>query len=170
MLSAEEYYERLYRLTYIVRYSNVPRVNNEDVAQHSFLVSALLFQLREEYEFNLGSALIISTSHDILESETSDVCHLLKKEHPDLYIALKVAEKQAVKKFPKYIKIGIELYDGDQTIESKMVHLADAIQCQQYAENEIKLGSSHYFDEVRENSIKRINFLKAELSENYIGE
>jgi len=170
MLSPEEYYERLYRLTYIVRYSNVPRVNDEDVAQHSFLVSAILFQLREEYEFDLGFALSISTAHDILESETSDVCHLLKKEHPDLYTALKKAEKDSVEKFPKAIKVAIRKYDENKTLESKMVHLADAMQCQQYAENEIKLGSSHYFDEVRSNSIKRINFLKAELSSVYIGE
>jgi len=169
-MQAEDYYERLYRLTYIVRYSNVPRVKNEDVAQHSFLVSAILFQLREEYEFNLGEALSISTAHDILESETSDVSHLLKKEHPDLYVALKKAEKDAIVKFPKAIQVSIRKYDENKTLEARVVHLSDAMQCQQYAENEIKLGSSHYFDEVRTNSIKRINLLKAELSSVYIGE
>jgi len=169
-MGPEGYYERLYRLTYIVRYSNVPRVNNEDVAQHSFLVAAILFQLHMEYKFNLGDALELAVAHDILESETSDVCHLLKKEHPDLYTALKKAEKEAAIRFPISIQIAIERYDENKSIEAKVVHLADAMQCQQYAENEIRLGSNHYFKEVRSNSIKRINFLKAELSQFYIGE
>ena len=168
-MTDEEYYEKLYRLTYIVRYSNVPRVKNEDVAQHSFLVSAMLFKLWEEYRFDLGLALRIAVAHDILESETSDVCHIMKKEHPDLYDALKKAEKTAAKKFPHSVKNAIDLYDRNKCVESKIVHLADAMQCKQYAENEIKLGSSHYFNEVKTNSIKRINFLKCELKDHYIG-
>lgn len=162
-MTEEEYYEKLYRLTYIVRYSNVPRVKDEDVAQHSFLVSALLFKLREEYDFDLGLALNIAVAHDILEAETSDVCHIMKREHPDLYKALKAAEKQAAEKYPFHIQSAIELYDKNDTVEAMVVHLADSLQCKQYAENEIKLGSSYYFNEVVENSTKRINQLRFEL-------
>lgn len=164
-MTEEEYYEKLYRLTYIIRYSNVPRVKDEDVAQHSFLVSALLFKLREEYDFDLGLALIIAVAHDILEAETSDVCHIMKKEHPKLYIALKEAEKKAAKKYPIYIRSAINLYDKNETVESMIVHLADSLQCKQYAENEIKLGSSYYFNEVVENSSKRIKELRDKLKD-----
>ena len=167
-MTDEEYYEKLYRLTYIVRYSNVPRVKDEDVAQHSFLVAALLFQLRTEYDFSLGAALEIAVAHDILEAETSDVCHLMKKEHPDLYNALKNAEKDAAKKYPKRIRFALEEYDENKTVESKIVHLADAMQCKQYAENEIRLGSSYYFDEVIDNSKKRIKILRKELEDKEI--
>ncbi len=159
----EEFYDRLYRLCYITRYDTVPRVKNENVAEHSFLVSAMLLKLSEEYEFDLGKALTLAISHDILENETGDVGHVIKKNHPELYSVLKKVEKKALQKYPLSVIYGINEYDRNDTIESKIVHLADAIQCQQYSENEIRLGSSYYFDEVRDNSIKRIKSLRNEL-------
>lgn len=160
-----EFYERLYRLCYITRYDTVPRVKDENVAEHSFLVSAMILKLHDDYDFDLGRALQISTSHDILENETGDVGHIVKKYHPELYSALKKVEKIALAKYPKAVIDGIIEYDENHTIESKIVHLADAIQCMQYSENEIRLGSWYYFDEVKNNSLKRISLLREDLRE-----
>ena len=167
-MTEEDFYERLYRLSYITRYDTVPRVKDENVAEHSFYVAAMLLKLDEVYKFDLGKALVIAVSHDVLENETGDIGHIVKKDHQDLYDVLKVVEKRALQKYPSAIKYGIEEYDRDDTIESKIVHLADAIQCYQYSSNEIRLGSSFYFDEVKENSLKRIERIKELLKDHLI--
>lgn len=164
-MTEDEFYNRLYGLCYITRYDTVPRVKDENVAEHSFLVSAMILKLDEVYLFDLGKALVIAVSHDILENETGDVGHIVKKNHPELYNVLKVVEKRALQKYPSAVRYGIEEYDNNACIESKIVHLADAIQVLQYSTNEIRLGSNYYFDEVKENSLKRIHSLREELKE-----
>lgn len=162
-MTEEEYYNRLYSLCYVIRYDTVPRTKDESVAEHSFLVSAMVLKLRETYAFNIGESLQIATSHDILENETGDVPHIVKKNHPELYDVLKIVEKKALNKYPESVKWGIIEYDKNESIESKIVHLADAIQVLQYSTNEIRLGSSFYFDEVRENSKKRISQIRKDI-------
>jgi len=162
-MKLDEYYHNLYRLTYITRYDTVPRSKAENVCEHSFLVSAIVLKLHDEYFFNLGIALQISTAHDILECETGDVGHIIKKAHPSLYNVLKDVEKSALEKYPIAVRDGIALYDKNDTNESKIVHLADSIQVQQYAENEVRLGNSWYFEEVVESSKKRVIKIREEL-------
>ena len=164
-MTEEEFYEKIYRLTYIIRYGNVPRIKNEDVAQHTFLVSAMLLKLHEEYRFDLGKALLIAVSHDILEADTNDICHVLKRDNEELYNAIKKAEKSFIVNYPSAVKYGIEEYDRDDTIEANIVHLADSIQCLQTANNELKVGGNEYFIEVKENSIKRIKKIRKRLEE-----
>jgi len=162
-MKCNEFFKRMYRLCYITRYDTVPRVKDENVAEHSFLVSAIVMKLHDVYDFNLGVALQIAISHDMLENETGDVNHTIKREHNKLYKILKKVEKKALKKYPSSVRHGIKLYDSNTTIEPKIVHLADAIQCKQYAENEIRLGSKYYFKSVVENSIRRIAKIKIEI-------
>lgn len=164
-MTEDEFYNRLYGLCYITRYDTVPRVKDENVAEHSFLVSAMILKLEEVYSFDLGKALVIAVSHDILENETGDVGHIVKKNHSELYEVLKIVEKKALQKYPDAVKYGIKEYDSNDTIESKVVHLADAIQVLQYSTNEIRLGSNYYFDEVKENCLQRISILRKELEE-----
>jgi len=164
-MTEEEYYEKIYSLCYIIRYGNIPRIKNESVAEHTFLICALLLQLNEEYIFDLGKALIIATSHDILEADTSDICHTLKRDNQELYEAIKKAEKSFAIHYPSTVRYGIEEYDRNDTWESKLVHLCDAMQCLQTANNELKVGGNQYFNEVKENSEYRIKILRKELNE-----
>ena len=164
-MTEDDFYHRLYRLAYLTRYDTVPRVKDENVAEHSFFVTAMLLKLDEIYLFDLGKALLIATSHDILENETGDIGHIVKANHQELYDVLKKVEKKALVKYPSAVRYGIEEYDRNDTIESRIVHLSDAIQCLQYSSNEIRLGSSFYFTEVRDNSIIRIEEIKEELKE-----
>jgi len=164
-MTEDEFYNRLYGLCYITRYDTVPRVKDENVAEHSFLVSAMILKLEEVYSFDLGKALVIAVSHDILENETGDICHILKRNHLELYEVLKTVEKKALEKYPDAVRYGIKEYDLNSSVESKVVHLADSIQVLQYSTNEIRLGSNFYFDEVKENCLKRIVSLREELKE-----
>lgn len=160
-----EFYEKVYRLCYIIRYGNIPRIKDESVAEHTFLISAIILQLNDMYEFDLGKALVIATSHDMLEADTSDICHTLKRDDIELYNAIKKAEKSFASNYPKTVRYGIEEYDRNDTWESKIVHLADAQQCLQTANNEIKIGGNEYFVEVQVNSLKRIKKIKEQLEE-----
>jgi len=162
-MTKKEYYEKIYRLCYIIRYGNIPRIKNESVAEHTFLINAMLLQLNEEYEFDLGKALVFATAHDILEADTSDICHTLKRDNKELYEAIKKAEKSFASRYPPTVKYGIEEYDKGDTVESKVVHLADAMQCLQTANNELKTGGNEYFLEVQDNSLSRIKIIKDSL-------
>lgn len=149
----------LYRLKHIIRYSNVQRITNENVAEHSFFVAANVIELREQYTFDLGQALLMATVHDYTEIYIDDINHQVKRDFPEVKWALKKAEKEVVKKFSPIVKEAFYLYEAQETIEAKIVKLADVYQCKQYAQHEITLGNSGYMLTVLEESEKLIAFL-----------
>jgi len=155
---------KLYNLSYITRYSNTPRIKDENVAEHSFFVAIEVLNLYLDYDFNLGEAIIMSITHDIPEADTDDVNHLIKKKYPKLAKELKIVEKEIVETYPDFIKKPIFEFDKMETFESVIVNMADAIQCMTYSKNEIKLGNKGYMVEVYDNSKKRVtevkNFIK----------
>ena len=57
----------IYRMKHIIRYSNIQRISNENIAEHSFFVAANILELSKEYEFNIGKALQMAIVHDILK-------------------------------------------------------------------------------------------------------
>ena len=133
----------LYKLKYIIRYSNYARVTNEDVAQHSFYVSCIVIELHQRYkETDLGKMLLMSTVHDWPESIIDDVSHAVKRDYPAVAKALKVAERKVVKNYPLEVQDAFNEFEDQKTLESKIVKLADTIQCIQYLENEHTLGNS----------------------------
>ena len=150
----DEYYDKIYRLEYIIRYSNVPRVHDESVASHSFFVAAIVLKLHDEYDFNLGAALAMAISHDIPEYATNDLSHETKRLYPEIKEVLKKIEKVAVENMPRSIRWALEDYQGN-SVESKMVHFADTLQCHQYAAHELQLGNSGYMQEVFDKSWNR---------------
>ncbi len=158
-----EYLELIYRLDYLIRYSNVPRIHDESVAAHSFCVAAILFKLYEEYDFDLGIALQIAICHDIPELKTNDLSHETKKLFPEIKEILKKAERIVLEELPKEISKGWELYQDESSTEALVVHLADAMQCRQYSITEVNMGNRGYMLEVRTNSNKRVEILKEKL-------
>lgn len=161
-MNIDEYYNTTYRLAYLIRYSNVPRIKDESVAEHSFFVSALVMHLSSKYSFDLGKALAIAICHDMPESVTNDISHETKKLFPEINSVLKKAEKEFASTLPSKIRESILSYDED-SVEAKIVHLADAMQCYQYASNERDLGNNGYMLTVIESSTKRITKLTKEL-------
>ena len=154
----------IYRLSFIKRYSNIPRIHDESVAEHGFYVAAITIDLRSKYKFNLGEALLIAISHDMTEIELNDCPHIIKKKYPSIAKSYNECEKEVAKQLPVYIKWGSEQFDKkDLSIEAKIVHLADVIQCKQYSEIEIKTGNKGYMEIVHRRSCERIKFLEKEL-------
>lgn len=139
---------KIYNLRHITRYSNVERVRDESVAEHSFFVAAIVLELYKEYDFNLGYALRMAICHDYPEVYVDDVSHKVKADYPEVAKSLKRAEKEAIKSFsPIVIESYLSFEEGD-SIESKIVKLADIIQVKQYCESEIRLGNTGYIKTV----------------------
>lgn len=143
-MNIEEYYNKIYTLSFINRYTNVIRVKNEDVAQHSFFVAAIVMKLHEDYDFDLGRALQAAISHDISEADLSDITHAVKVKFPKLALEIGKAEHSVLKEYPPAVQAGFLIFIENST-EGLIANLADIIQVQQYLSNEISLGNKKMY-------------------------
>ena len=158
-----QFFMESYSLEHTKRYSMKPVIAQESVATHSFFVALGTMLLSEVYEFDVDKAVKVALCHDLAEMEISDVNHVVKKLYPDVAAALKLAEEKIVQSFPESVKDHCHDYHDKSTPEALVVHYADAMQCLQYAENEIKLGNLGYMVDVKKNSIIRMEFLTDQL-------
>ena len=159
------WYKDLYRLQFITRYSNIPRVRDENVAQHSFYVASLCLEIMEGLDstkFNKAKVLTMAITHDWAEADIDDIAHNVKRDFPSIKKALKVAERKAMSKYPGYIQDSFQEYDESNTIEAHIVQLADTLQCVQYLESEVKLGN-RYMEPMLEESRNYLPRLEANL-------
>lgn len=157
----------MYNLAYINRYSNVARIKDENVAEHSFFVAVEIMELYMHYDFNLEAALSMAITHDWIETDTDDVNHLIKQKYPELKKALKKAENEEMKKYPEYIQKSFREYDHQLTFESIICHIADARQCTRYSKNEIDRGNKVYMEYVLKGSTERVAKLIDSVIQNY---
>lgn len=158
------YLQDIYRLAYIKRYSNIPKLHEESVAEHGFFVAAIVAKLYERYEFDLGEALLIAISHDMTEMELNDCPHIIKKKYPSIAKAYQDCEEEVADQLPTEIAWGAREFDKEEkSLEATIVHLADVMQCVQFADVELKLGNEGYMRQVHTNSYNRIKVLEQEL-------
>lgn len=137
-----KFMDNLYRLKYIIRYSNYKRITHEDVAQHSFYVSSICVLLHNEYpKAGLGIMLLMATVHDWPEVDIDDVSHKVKRDFPAVAKALKRAEIKTMGKYPQHVKDAYATYEEQKLIEAQIVKLADITQCIQYLRSEAALGN-----------------------------
>ena len=155
--------DKLYSLSYLIRYSNVKRIKDESVAEHSFYVAAEVIKLYEEYKFDLHKAVFIAICHDFLESDVDDVSFYTKNKFPSIKKAVEEAEDEALKTYPVWIQEAINEYNDSDTLESDIVKLADTTQCLTYTSQEIMLGNWGYMKEVNDKVKIRIEKLKTRL-------
>lgn len=165
MLTLSEFLAQIYNLAFIHRYSVIPRVKNESIAEHSFFVASLVVKLQEDYSFDLGRAVTMATIHDWTESWTDDITVATKRKFPLINNAVEVVESQVARSvFSRDIfSIWLEYKEG-VSIESKIVKYADTLQVIQYAENEAKLGNK-YMESVVEDAKQRLLILEDALNE-----
>ena len=159
------YLQDIYRLAYIKRYSNIPKLHEESVAEHGFFVAAIVMQLHEEYRFDLGRAICIATAHDMAEMELNDAPWIIKQKYPAIKKAFEECEAEVLKQMPIAVRKAAQEFEEAEIVEAKVVILADAMQCLQFATEELKTGNEGYMREVYNNSVKRIVELQEELEE-----
>ena len=160
--SVLNYFDATYALAHIDRYSMEPVIKHETVAEHSYFVALCVVLLHDIYYFDLPLALLAAICHDVPEMEISDVNHVVKKRYPEIAQAIKSAETDIISRMPPTLKTGAELYNTMST-EAQIVHLADAMQCMQYSQCEMKLGNTGYMVDVYQNSKERAAIIHEEL-------
>jgi len=159
----EKFFMESYTLEHTKRYSMKPVILQESVATHSYFVALAVMLLRADYKFDVDKAIKIALCHDLPEMYISDVNHLVKKQFPNVAKALKDAEYQiAEDMIPYRLSHYVRDYHDDSP-EALAVHYADALQCKQYADNEIQLGNQGYMTDVYRNSVKRLYELESKL-------
>lgn len=162
----ESFYNQLYNLAHIQRYSIVPRIKSESVAEHSFFVAAVVIRLHKEYDFDLGRAVAMATIHDWTESWVDDITVATKRKFPKLKAVVAAIEEEiAEKEFPQPVyELWLE-HKECITVEAKIVHYADVLQVIQYSNNEIKLGNTGYMEQVNSEACIRANKLELALEQ-----
>lgn len=155
---------KIYNLKFIIRYSNVQRIHNESVAEHSYFVSIIVLLLSEKYNFNVEQALKMALVHDVAESDIDDLSWVVKQAYPEVAASLKQAELEVIKTYPKCISEPfIDFESGSENVESLIVKLADIISVAQYSENEMMLGNTSYMSDVFDSSQSRVKELERKL-------
>lgn len=158
----QQFFMDSYSLEHTKRYSMYPVIHQESVATHSYFVTLGVLMLSNYYAFDVDEAIKIAICHDLPEMKISDVNHKVKKDFPAVSDALKLAEQEVILTLPTQVKNYCTLY-GEDTPEALVVHYADALQCLQYAVNEIDLGNKGYMLKVHSDSLKRIKRIKVKL-------
>jgi 5'-deoxynucleotidase YfbR-like HD superfamily hydrolase len=154
-----KYVHEIYKLQTIIRYNNSLRIKDENVAEHSFYVTAITLELHKYYDFNLEKALQMAIKHDLPEIYIQDICHNTKRMFPELKKTLKMCELKVARSFnDNTAHLITELENGD-SVESKIVEMADVLSCIQYSKNEMLLGNKDYMLVVHDESIKRFKEL-----------
>lgn len=157
-MTLEDFLTSTYRLSYVTRYSNRARIRDESVAEHSFFVALIVIRLHEDYNFDLEKALIAALSHDVAESDLSDVTHDIKTKYVQLSNALQEAEFEEIAKYPTVIKSGFTDFEVRDSPESLIANLADILQVRQYINSEMNMGNSTFAD-INYTCRKRISVL-----------
>lgn len=157
-----EFYEKLYGLSYIIRYAGVPKIKDESVAEHSFFVASFVIKLHEYYYFNLGVALQMAITHDWGEAFVGDVSYTLKSSNKQLCDAVDKAEDSAMfRNFSEEVYEVWLKFNNQDCVEAKIVLLADILQVVQYTEHEVKLGNTSMSAIVNSAETRLHNMLEA---------
>ena len=157
--------ERMKMLSAITRFGTLPFRNKESVSEHSFNVAFIAMLISDhEPELKANNELILRRAlmHDFPETITSDIPYQIKHRYSDgkLAEALNEIENDLIEneifdELPTNIKVRyIEISKmSKDTLESKIVKAADAIDVVLTAMKEINLGNK-YFDHVYEIGMK----------------
>ena len=134
----------LYRLKFITRYSNVPRVRDESVAEHSFFVASIAMQLMDKFpDADRAKVIGMATIHDWAEAHVDDVAHDVKRDYPKVGRALKDAEAKVMKRYGIWAQELYEEYEKGVSLEARIVKYCDIKQCVQYLQTEVDMGNKY---------------------------
>jgi 5'-deoxynucleotidase YfbR-like HD superfamily hydrolase len=166
MRTVTEFYMQMNNLAHIKRYSVIPRIHEESIAEHSFFVASIVIKLADEYEFNVGKAVSLAIIHDWSESYTDDITVLTKRAYPEIGKAVEKVELKIAKK--EFSPMVLELWKEYKTMaspEALIVKYADILQVIQYAQAEVNMGNKAYMQSVVNDATYRCFKLEERLNE-----
>lgn len=158
----------LYNLTNLIRFSQVPRIKSETVAEHSYFVALftdwLCLELGVADELH-HKCVTYALLHDLSEIVLTDIPHPVKQMLPEIEEALIKLEVDVIDYLvPELSHFYKGCVDGEEVLIKKIVKLADTLSVLQYLASEISLGNSNV-DEIVASCRVRYKRLKSELEE-----
>lgn len=157
------------RLRFIRRFNNLPTIQTEDVAQHSFYTAILAMTMAEEYNYavqvhnlqvhpfdvenawdkvNVEEVTRYALLHDIEEAFTSDIPWNVKHHSDSVNSAIKRATNDKIKAIYRGCSPIIERQASTNAIaklglEGKFVAVADMMECAWNCHQEEQLGNRY---------------------------
>lgn len=136
------------RLSYVVRFSSVPVIVPENVADHSYYVAlySVLIHRHMDGERSLYSPIMLhAITHDLTEAMTGDLVRTFKYSSSEFKQAVDSAEKSMISRFPTDITTLHNMWvfeAGDQIQYVKaVVKAADFMSLHQYMIREVARGN-----------------------------
>lgn len=158
----------VYKLTNIIRYSQLNKIKQESVAEHSYYVMWFVNRLCTKYELCDRirlQALEAALLHDIPEVITNDITYDVKRMIPEVSALLQPYEKQVISEHSVNACNTLFYPETDEDFVAKaLVKHADILSVMQYCHNEECLGNKN-FTELRQASEQRVAESKAKLEE-----
>lgn len=154
----KSFFERVHRLNYIDRCSNIPHIKPYSVAQHSFYTAfyAMLFaDLENESGENYDTSEVLKRAllHDMEEAITGDILYPLHNSHPAFKSKLDDIRRGCVasevfNELPENVrKCYIKLWNNakDNTKEGRLVACMDKFEILLFAVSEMELGNMQFY-------------------------
>lgn len=154
---------KMYKLKNLIRYNNIQKIKDENVLEHTAMVSLIVMDLANIYKFDSNKAIRLALVHDLCEIHLSDIPYTVKQKFPEIKKAIKKEELSVLSEFSAEINDLLLESSLDNSIETKIVKFADIISCEIYANTEVQLGNVGYMKGVLDNSTKRIIEYASEL-------
>jgi len=158
----------VHRLSHVNRYSSIPTLRKENVAEHTFYVCLYSYLLAMDYETwmtgrgieetlrpDYGTLLARAMLHDLDESHTGDFLRTVKYGHPDLKAALDKVSRSMVRKMED--ELGVEIMPFWSSakapdLEGQIIEIADLCRVASYLYEEHNMGNIYVrplFSELR---------------------
>lgn len=140
-----------HRLSHVYRYSSIPALRRENVAEHSWYVAFYSFLIAQDLisrgqPVDLGKLLSRAIVHDLDESMTGDFLRVVKYSHPGLKSALDEVSVSMMNAISDDLKVGItDTWASAKAddIEGMIVEVVDLARVLSYVVEEIKSGNEH---------------------------
>lgn len=142
----------IHRMSHVNRYSSLPVIRKENVAEHSWYVTFYAFILGHElvecgHDVDMGELLSRALVHDLDESMTGDFLRYVKYGHPGLKSALDEVSESMLDVMssglgPAPIKYFWSRAKGPD-LEGDIIQVADFSRVVSYVWEEIKTGNKH---------------------------
>ena len=143
-----------HRLSHVYRYSSIPIIRKENVAEHSFYVAFYSYLIAKEmvirdYDVDVGVVLSRALLHDLDESHTGDFLREVKYGHPHLKRVLDEVSVSMIEGMTEELNIDLKpdwVSAKNDDIEGAIVKIADFLRVASYMYEEYRLGNQHLWD------------------------
>lgn len=142
----------IHRMSHVYRYSSVPVIRRENVAEHSWYVAFYSYLIgvdlvKQGIKVDFGKLLSRALIHDLDESMTGDFLRYVKYGHPDLKKALDEVSVSMIEKMGD--ELGVPDIQSpwatakEDDVEGHIIEVVDLARVASYVWEEVQSGNMH---------------------------